>query len=167
MDKESKLKIVQEVKSEHEGKFETSSEEETILEVKHEEKSEHEGKFETSSEEETILEVKHEENSEHEGTFENEEDTMERKEVTIPVFDGKDYSMWKKRITMYLKLKKCDVVITRARVATDKEDWDASYLKAINLIYSAISNKQLEFVCEEDTAYKIIKKLCVEINWKN
>ena len=56
--------------------------------------------------EETTLEVKHEENSEHEGTFEKEEDKMERKEVTIPVFDGEDYSMWKKRITMYLKLKK-------------------------------------------------------------
>ena len=27
------------------------------------------------------------------------------------------------------------------------------------MIYSAISNKQLEFVCEEDKAYKIIKKL--------
>ena len=109
------MKIVQEVKSEHEGKFETSSEDETTLEVKHEEKSEHEGKFETSSEEETTLEVKHEENSEHERTFENEEDTMERKEVTIPVFDGEGYSMWQKRITMYLKFKKCDVVITKSK----------------------------------------------------
>ena len=36
-------------------------------------------------------------------------------------------------------------------------------LKAINVIYSAISNKQLEFVCEEDTAYKIIKKLNIHI----
>ena len=49
------------------------------------------------------------------------------------------------------------------------------------MIYSAISNKQLEFVCEEDAAYKIIRKLddmylkehlqhyklFVEINWKN
>ena len=67
--------------------------------------------------------------------------------------------MWKKRITMYLKMRRCDVVITRAKVAADKDDWKESDLKAINLIYSAISNKQLEFVCEEDTAYKIIKKL--------
>ena len=79
---------------------------------------------------------------------------MERKEVTIPVFDGEDYSMWKKRITMYLKLKKCDVVITRAKVAADKDDWEEKDLKAINLIYSAIFNKQLEFVCEEDTAIR-------------
>ena len=60
---------------------------------------------------------------------------------------------------MYLKMRRCDVVITRAKVAADKDDWKESDLKAINLIYSAISNKQLEFVCEEDTAYKIIKKL--------
>ena len=66
MDEESKLKIEQEVKSEHEGAFGTPIEEETTLEVKHEE------------------------NSEHEGTFKNEEDTMERTEVTIPVFDGED-----------------------------------------------------------------------------
>ena len=77
MDAELKLKIMQEVKSEHEGTFGTPIEEETILEIKHEEYSE------------------------HEGTFENEEDTMERKEVTIPLLDGEDYSMWKKRITMY------------------------------------------------------------------
>ena len=69
MDEESKLKIVQEVKSEHEGTFGIPIEEETTLEIKHEE------------------------NSKHEGTFENEEDTMERKEVTILVFDGEDYSM--------------------------------------------------------------------------
>ena len=95
--------------------------EESKLKIKQEIKSEHEGKFGAPIEEETTLEVKHKENSEHEGTFENEEDTMERKEVTIPVFDGEDYSMWKKRITMYLKLKKCDVVITRARVMYLKE----------------------------------------------
>ena len=60
---------------------------------------------------------------------------------------------------MYLQFKKCDVVITRAKVAADKDDWEEKGLKAINLIYSAVSNKQLEFVCEEDTVYKIIKKL--------
>ena len=68
---------------------------------------------------------------------------MERKEITIPVFYGEDYNKWKKRITMYLKMKKCDVVITRAKVAADKDDWEESDLKAINLIYCAISNKQL------------------------
>ena len=95
---------------------------------------EHEGTFETSIEEETTLKVKQEEDSEHERTFENKEDTMERKEITIPVFDGEDYSMWKKRITMYLKMKKCDVVITRAKVATDKDDWEDKDLKVTNCV---------------------------------
>jgi len=79
--------------------------------------------------------------------------------IQIPVFDGEAYSMWKKRITMFLKLKKCDIVITRQKAIADEDDWDKNDLKAINLIYSAISNKQVEFVCEETTAYKIIKKL--------
>ena len=60
-----------------------------------EEDSEHEGKHE-SIEEDTTLEVKQEEDSEHEGTFENEGDKMEKKEVTIPSFDGENYNMWKK-----------------------------------------------------------------------
>ena len=40
-----------------------------------------------------------------------------------------------------LKTEKCDVVITRAKVAADKDDWEEKDLKAINLIYSAISKK--------------------------
>ena len=104
--------------------------------------------------------IKLEENSEHEGTFENNEDNMEKKDISIPVFDGEDYSMWKKRITMFLKMKKCHEVITREKDETkDKDPWDDQDLRAINIIYSSISNKQLEFVCEETTAYGIIKKL--------
>lgn len=111
-------------------------------------------------EEDKTSKVKIEKDSEHEGTFENkQEDEMERKEITIPVFDGEDYNMWKQRIKMFLKFKKCDTVITREKVATDKDDWDEQDLKAINLIYSTISNKQLEFVSEEETAYKIMKRL--------
>ena len=46
------------------------------------------------------------------------------------------------------------------KTETDKaEEWIQNDLKAINIIYSAISDKQLEFVSEEETAYKIIKKL--------
>ena len=33
---------------------------------------------------------------------------------------------------MYRKMKKYDVVITRAAVAADKDDWEESDLKAIN-----------------------------------
>ena len=43
-------------------------------------------------------------------------------------------------------------MITKAKVAADKDDWEEKDVKTINLIYSAISNKQLEFVCEDDTA---------------
>ena len=103
--------------------------EESKLKIEKEEKdSEHEEKLE-SIEEYTTPKVKHEENSEHEGPFENKEEKMERKEITIPILDGEDYSMWKERITMYLKMKKCDVVITRAKVAADKDDWEENDLK--------------------------------------
>lgn len=85
---------------------------------------------------------------------------MEKKEIVIPVFDGEDYGMWKQRIKMFLKIKGCNTVITRERTTTDKqEDWAEQDLKAINYIYSTISNKQLEFVQEEETAYGIVKKL--------
>ncbi|KYN01988.1 Copia protein [Cyphomyrmex costatus] len=40
---------------------------------------------------------------------------MEKKDITIPVFDGEDYSMRKKRITMFLKMKRCHEVITRVK----------------------------------------------------
>ena len=112
-----------------------------------------------SKKDDKILKVKQEDDSEHEGTFENKEDKMSgRSDINIPVFDGEDYSMWKKRITMYLKFKKCDEVMKREKATTDKEEWDEKDLKAVNYMYSAIPNKQLEFVCEEGTTYKIMKK---------
>ena len=93
------------------------------------------------------------------GQLEEKQDKMEKKEFLIPVFDGEDYAMWKKRITMFMKMKKCDTVLTREKAATDEPTWDEYDLKAINIIYSSISNKQLEFVCEETTAYGIMRKL--------
>ena len=72
--------------------------EESKLKIEQEEKSEHEGTFETSIEEETTLKVKQTEDSEHEGTFENKEDTMERKEITILVFDGEDAVIPKQKL---------------------------------------------------------------------
>ena len=122
-----------------------------------EEDSENEGKLETI-EEDTTLEVKQEEDSEHEGMLENVGDKMEKKKVTIPVFDGENYNMWKKRIEMFLKFKKCATVITRAKTANDKDDWEDQDLKAINLIYSSLSDEQLEFACDLKSAYEIIKK---------
>ena len=59
---------------------------------------------------------------------------------------------------MFLKFKKCATVITRAKTANDKDDWEDQDLKAINLIYSSISDKQLEFLCDLKSAYEIINK---------
>ncbi|KAK9744128.1 hypothetical protein QE152_g8049 [Popillia japonica] len=50
-------------------------------------------------------------------------------------------------------------VVTRERTETEKEDeWDAKDLKAINVIYSGISNDQLQFIKDKETAYEIVKK---------
>lgn len=57
---------------------------------------------------------------------------------------------------MFLKLKKCDIVIQRPKMRDDKSDWDDNDLKAINFIYSAISYKQLEFVCKKTTEFEIM-----------
>ena len=79
-------------------------------------------------------------------------------EVKIPIFDGQEYSNWKKRILMYLKMKKCDIVVTRAREEADKVDWDEKVVQAINYIYSAISNKQMELISDKETAFDIMRK---------
>ncbi|CAD7093112.1 unnamed protein product [Hermetia illucens] len=79
-------------------------------------------------------------------------------EFKIPVFDGENSKTWKKRITMFLKMKKCDEVITRAKTAGDEEPWDSNDLKAINYIYSSISDRQMEFIGDYTTAFEIIKK---------
>lgn len=81
-------------------------------------------------------------------------------EIKIPVFDGKDYSTWKKRILTFLKLKKCEETCKRERQQNENaDDWNQKDLKAVNYIYSALSNKQMEFINDEETAYEIIKKL--------
>ena len=50
-------------------------------------------------------------------------------DVKVPIFDGKDYNLWIKRIQMYLKWKRCEDVILREKQAEDKE-WDQHELKA-------------------------------------
>lgn len=77
---------------------------------------------------------------------------MADEKVIIPVFDGANYSMWKKRLALFLKMKECENVIERAKTESDEDPWDKSNLKAMNYIYSAISDTQLEFVCDETTA---------------
>ena len=84
---------------------------------------------------------------------------MKCDDITIPIFDGSDYSNWKKRILKFLQYKKCVTVVEREKSATDKkEEWEEKDIKATNYIYSAITNKQLEYVSEFETAYEIINK---------
>ena len=55
--------------------------------------------------------------------------------VTLPVFDGKDYNTWKKRITIFLMMKKHEKVIQRKRIeAENKATWNDADLKAMNYI---------------------------------
>ena len=76
-------------------------EEKSKFKIEQEEKSEHEGTFETSSEEELFdTEIKED----------KKEENMQK--VKIPIFDGQEYSNWKKRILMYLKMKKCECSYT-------------------------------------------------------
>ena len=69
-------------------------------------------------------EVKSETESEEFFDIENKEDKKEEnmQEVKIPIFDGHEYSNWKKRILMYLKMIKCEIVVTRAKTEGDKAD---------------------------------------------
>jgi len=42
-------------------------------------------------------------------------------DMKIHIFDGKSYNIWKKRILMYLKWKKCDEAAIRIKLSTDSE----------------------------------------------
>ena len=53
--------------------------------------------------------------------------------MTLPIFDGKDYGTWKKRITVLLKLKKCEEVIPRLRAKGDNEvTWNEKDMTAMS-----------------------------------
>ena len=79
---------------------------------------------------------------------------VKKNDIIIPVFDGEDYSMWKKRIMLFLKFKKCDEVITRAKTAQDKDPWDDNDLKVMNYIYRILTNKQLVFISDKPRLMK-------------
>lgn len=86
--------------------------------------------------------------------------TFKCDDIVIPIFDGSDYKIWKKRLTMFLKYKNCSTVIERERNANDSENtWTTNDIKATNFIYSTVSNKILEQISEEISARKMIVKL--------
>ena len=87
-------------------------------------------------------------------------DMVDDFKMTLPIFDGKDCGTWKKRITVFLKMKKYKEVIQRVRAENENEStWNEKDLKAMNYIYSALLNKQMELVNDENNSFEIIKKL--------
>ncbi|KYM95552.1 Copia protein [Cyphomyrmex costatus] len=84
---------------------------------------------------------------------------MKDEEFKLRIFDGRDYNIWKKRILLYLKLKKCHEPAIRERLSTDLEaEWNEKTLKAMNYIYYSISNKQVEFISDKETPLDILNK---------
>lgn len=80
-------------------------------------------------------------------------------DVIIPIFHGADYANWKKRILKFFEFKKCKNPATRERTQTDNlEEWNQADMKATNCIYSSITNKQLEYIGDLDSTYKIMRK---------
>lgn len=85
--------------------------------------------------------------------------SLMKSDVIIPIFDGVDYGDWKTRMYKLLEYKKCKEVINRERTAKDNiDEWRHMEVKTINLIYSAISNRQLEYISDLDTAREIMLK---------
>ena len=81
-------------------------------------------------------------------------------DIVVPIFDGSDYKLWKQRMIVLLKYKKCVKPIERAQAATDTAaTWLDMDIKAMNYLYSALSNRQLEYVTELGTSFEIISKL--------
>jgi len=80
-------------------------------------------------------------------------------ELKIPRFDGCDYSLWKKIILLFLKYKECYDPATRVQTNQEnEEEWNKKNLKTMNFIYCSITNQQLEFIGDEDTALKIMNR---------
>ena len=91
--------------------------------------------------------------------IENEIKMSKSEEVNSHIFDGRDYELWKVRILLYLRFKKCDIAATREKTDNDNAaEWEEKDVKAMQCIYASISNDQLEFVRDENTAYNIMKK---------
>lgn len=80
-------------------------------------------------------------------------------EIQIPIFDGADYNNWKIRVLKFLQFKKCKEVAIRVKNKDDVSDkWEEMDVQATNYIYSAISNKQLEYISNLESTYQIMKK---------
>ena len=78
----------------------------------------------------------------------------------IQMFVGADYSSYRSRLFMFLKMKKVEMVAKRIMSATDdSEKWAESNIDAMNYIFATVSNKQLEYLKNLDSAFEMITKL--------
>uniref|UniRef100_A0A6V7LW74 CCHC-type domain-containing protein n=1 Tax=Bracon brevicornis TaxID=1563983 RepID=A0A6V7LW74_9HYME len=84
-------------------------------------------------------------------------------DIYIPIFDGADYSSWKTRLLLFLRYKQCREVAERGRITQGERlegeaSWEMNNVKAMNYIYSSISNRQLEYVKYLQSAHEIMRK---------
>ena len=80
-------------------------------------------------------------------------------DVSMPVFDGTNYSSWKIRILRLLDRKECKAQAVREKTtADDATKWTKNDKSAQYFIIGAVSDKQLEYISDLDSAYKMMKK---------
>ena len=79
-------------------------------------------------------------------------------DITIPIFDGVNYSSWKLRLLTLLEYKECNEPAISKMPDKCETNWKKMDLKARTIIMSTISDKQLEYISESSTAYEMMKK---------
>lgn len=81
-------------------------------------------------------------------------------DVSIPVFDGVNFTSWKFRLMNILEYKDCEEPAKRAVAATDDQNaWEKSDPKAKSILISAVSDKQVEYISECKTTFEKMSKL--------
>jgi len=84
--------------------------------------------------------------------------SKEGNDTKFQVFDGKNYNIWKKRILLFLKCKKCEEPAIREMTNDTPATWNEQNQKAMNYIYCNITDEQLEFIGDKESAFGIMKK---------
>ena len=84
-------------------------------------------------------------------------------DVHIPIFYGGNYTSWEFRLLNILEYKEFKDQAIRVRDATkacevDEATWKKLDRKARNILISTVSDKQLEYIMDCDTAYKMMEK---------
>lgn len=81
-------------------------------------------------------------------------------DISIPVFDGENFSSWKFRFMNTLEYKECIDLAKRSRADQENEaTWKKTDLKAKTILISALSDIQLEYVSECGTTLEMMTKL--------